>query len=323
MKISFSFKVTIDCNHVKKLQIKKNQRCISLVESVKEESDKAVSRHSYRTAANYATAMRSLLRYLKSSDVDISDVSVDMLKGWQKWLLANNISLNTVSCYMRSIRAILNKVGCETTTIFKKVFTGSTRTTKRSINSDDISRLMSLRLCAGSRICIARDIFLFSFYCQGMPFVDIAFMRKEQLHDGYIVYARHKTGQKVRIAINAHISEIVARYKKNNTQYVFPIITTTDSREAYRQYRIQLGYYNKALRQLGLNANIDIALSSYVARHSWASIAFQNNVDLSVISQAMGHTNTKTTMIYIRELDSARLDEANRIVINSLHREKK
>lgn len=319
MKISICFKVLIGREKVDKSLTTNNVSNASLVKCVKTASDRATQRCSFKTATNYKTALRSVLRYLKVDDVSLGSITADTLEGWQKWMLGNSISLNTVSCYMRSIRSVINRSNDDKTTIFKKVFTGSTRTMKRSLDSNDMSRILALNLCVGGRLFKARDLFFFSFYCQGMPFVDIAFMRKEQVQDGYIHYARHKTGQRVRVAINSPIREILSRYMMKDAPYVFPIITSTDRYEAHNQYRVQLGCYNKALHQLGQKANIEIPLSSYVARHSWASIAFQNNVDLSVISQAMGHTNTKTTMIYIRELDSARLDEANSIVINSLH----
>lgn len=319
MKINFNFNVSINGSKENGRVLNNEKQRTSLVESVKREADVASSRHAYSTAANYITALHSLLRYLSVDDIDIESITSDTLIGWQRWLLNRNIELNTVSCYMRSLRSVLNRSIGEHTTLFQKVFTGMTRTVKRSISADDISRLLQLSLPRKSYLSFVRDIFIFSFYCQGMPFIDIALLRRQQLHDGYIHYARHKTGQPIKIAIDSHINRIIARYRDISSQYVFPIISATDAKEAFRQYNSQLSSYNRALKRLGRMANIQPTMSSYVARHSWASVAFQHNIDLNVISQAMGHTNTKTTMIYIRELDTAKLDEANRIVINSLH----
>lgn len=319
MKINFSFNLSINdsVRNSKSLNVEKQHT--SLAESVRREANVASSRHAYSTATNYITALHSLLCYLETDDIDIESITTDTLIGWQRWLLNRNIELNTVSCYMRSLRSVLNRSVGERTTLFQKVFTGITRTVKRSLSTDDISRLLQLPLPRNSYLSMIRDVFLFSFYCQGMPFIDIAFLRRQQLHDGYIHYARHKTGQPIKIAIDPHISRIITRYRDKTSPYVFPIISATDEKEAFHQYNSQLSCYNRALKRLGRMAHIQPTMSSYVARHSWASVAFQNNVDLNIISQAMGHTNTKTTMIYIRELDTARLDEANRVVINSLH----
>lgn len=321
MKISISLKVSIEEKSVGKALTNRGMDDLSLVKCVEEERERATLRRGYSTAANYVTALHSLLRYLEAGDISLRCITADMLLGWQRWMLGNGISLNTISCYMRSMRSVVNRAHDGRTPLFKKVFTGRTRTVKRSVKSCDISRLLALPLCEGTHDFMVRDIFLFSFYCQGMPFVDVAFLRKEQLRDGYIQYTRHKTGQTVRIAENPSISGILSRYMRDDAPYVFPIIQTPDPKEAFRQYRIQLSGYNKALHRLGKMADIDTRLTSYVARHSWASIAFHNNVDLPVISQAMGHTDTTATMIYIRELDSARMDEANRVVIASLHKD--
>jgi len=319
MNISINLSLSIGGRHFGKTLKENRMTNVSLSQRVKQEADKATARCSYSTAANYLSAIRSLHSYLNTDDIRMDDITEDTLVGWQRWLLDRHICLNTVSAYMRSLRSVYNKTSDKNTTLFQKVFTGNAKTIKRSIGIDELRRLLQLQLPPTSFLSLSRDVFLFCFYCQGMPFVDAAFLRKEEIYDGHLHYARHKTGQAVSIALNAHITRIIRRYNNDNTPFVFSLISSLDSREAYRQYRRCLSRYNMALRYLGRQADICRNLSSYVARHSWASIAYQHNVDLQIISRAMGHTDIKTTKTYIRELDSTRIAEANDLVINCLH----
>lgn len=314
MKIKFQFNVSLQ----KDAEEKKNTVTVnnsSFVDCARKEILNARERGSFSTAANYDTALRSLLTFIKREDIMLNEITTEMLESYQKWLLRRNVSLNTVSCYMRSLRSIYNRATDSKSRVFSRIFTGCTPTYKRSLCVDDIQRLSALKLSKGSRLALARDIFLFSFYCQGMPFIDLAFLRKEQVAGGSIVYNRHKTGQMVRIAVEPCMEQIIQKYSSTNSVYVFPLLESTDMTEAYNEYQKQLSYYNLALKRLGKRAGVSRPLTSYVARHSWASIAFQTNVELQTISRAMGHTNPMTTSIYIKELDNSHLATANHKII--------
>lgn len=101
-----------------------------------------------------------------------------------------------------------------------------------------------------------------------------------------------------------------------DSDYLFPIIRSLDPKKAYRQYQVSLGVYNKNLKELSHMAGIKANLTSYVVRHTWASLAYEKNVELNVISKALGHTNTQTTQIYIREINDERLAEANHALLS-------
>ena len=238
-----------------------------------------------------------------------------MLENYQKWLLRRNVSLNTISCYMRSLRSVYNRVTENSGDVFVKAFTGNTPTVKRSLSITDIQRLMMMKLPYRSRIMLTRDLFIFSFYCQGMLFIDLACLKKSQIEDGNIIYHRRKTGQIIHIKIEPCMESIIKKYEDKDPVYVFPILKSTDKNSPYVQYQKQLCYYNLSLKRLGRKAGLSRPLTSYVARHTWASIAFQTNVELQTISRAMGHTNPMTTLIYIKELDNHYLATANRKII--------
>ena len=163
----------------------------------------------------------------------------------------------------------------------------------------------------------ARDYFLFSYCAMGMPFIDLAFLRKAQVKNGYIEYRRHKTGQRIKVKIEPLMQQIINRYARENSYYLFPILSCSDESLAMREYERKRSKYNRLLGQLAKKTMLP-HLTSYVARHSWASIAYSNNVALPIISKAMGHSSTQTTLVYISEINDHKLEEANKRMISPL-----
>lgn len=194
---------------------------------------------------------------------------------------------------------------------FADAFTGSAKTKKRSVNEEYIGRLKELDLKGNVALEQTRDFFVFAFYAMGMPFVDIAYMRKSQIDGDMLIYDRHKTGNNVRVPLTESALAIIRKYINASSTYVFPILTATTEPEAYKEYCTKLNYYNRSLKQLAKAAEIPKSLTSYTSRHSWASIAYKSDVPLYVISQALGHSRPDTTMVYIRELDDNLMRQNN------------
>ena len=278
---------------------------------------------------NYRTVIRSLYRFFQrqqlvtrgtTQELTVKDITPELMADYAQWLRQRGTSMNTASCYLRSLRAIYNKVvkqyDLEDRKPFQDLFTGHTKTVKRSATDDDIKRLQAMILPKNSTLQLSRDLFLFSLYAQGMPFVDVAFLRKDQIRDGMIVYERHKTGQQIMVKIEGCIQEILNRYSRAESEFVFPIVTVHHPGQAYKQYQSSLRTYNRNLHKLEKLAGLKRSLTSYVVRHTWASVAYDANVDLAVIASALGHTNT--TRIYIRDINNRRLAEANHKVLGRI-----
>lgn len=272
------------------------------------------------TVSNYLTALRSFAAFT-GEHLFLDDVDQQLIDRYQLYLKSKGICLNTISCYMRSLRVIYNKMLGKETVIhnpFSNAFMGKTKTRKRSINREEIIRIQQLELPPYSYIKLCRDTLLFSFYALGMPFVDIAHLQHSQIVDNTISYYRHKTMQPVHIHIEPCIREIIDRYSTPGRKHVFPFITAADHIAANRQYRTSLSRYNRTLKQIAVMAGVTSNITSYTMRHTWATLAFRNNVDLPIISKALGHTNTNTTITYIREIDDAPIAEANRKLLREL-----
>lgn len=274
------------------------------------------------TILNYQTAVRSLRKYAQYRDDPFTAMDANVIQGYQRWLLQKGISLNTVSCYMRSLRALyhiaVEKGILQLNGSFRKVYTGNAKTDKRSVDLEDVRKLKHLSLKAGSSLEWSRDLFLFSFYALGMPFVDVAFLKWKHINGDTIQYHRHKTGQRITIKIEACMWDILHRLGRHDGEYIFPIITAFDEKEVYLQYKKALNCYNRCLKKLAKQAGIETKLTSYCVRHTWASVAFQQNIELPVISKALGHTNPNTTLVYIKELDDQRLEEANKQLLKEI-----
>lgn len=288
--------------------------------------DETKSEGRYKTAANYRTAAKSFTEFLQRDDWTFADVTCDVTERYQRWLIEKGVCMNTVSCYMRCLRTIYNKVveagQIEDKRPFHKVFTGKEQTSKRSAIEVDLQRLISLSLSDDRGLAFARDIFLFSFYAMGMPFVDIAHLRKSQIKDGQFRYARHKTGQEIVVGIEPCMAEIIKKYEGENDEYVFPVITEHDAEKAQKQYDSQLRRYNCRLARLSKMVGASRPLSSYVVRHTWASLAYKHQLDIGLISKALGHTKTSTTMIYIKHLFDPQLAAANHCLLEQIKEEK-
>ncbi len=283
--------------------------------------EKMKGTRSESTLANYSTAIRSLDIFFNDHPTQTL-LDEQLLSAYQFWLQQKGICLNTVSCYIRSLRSIYNLL-VGNTLIFNNAFTGGTRTRKRSLSVEDVKKLKALRLKGMPQLEMARDLFLFSIYALGMPFVDMAFMKKENVQFDSIYYMRHKTNQPVFVPLEPCMKDIIRKYQHSDTAYLFPILTTTEQPQAYLQYQNKLNSYNRLLKKLSSLAGLNVNLSSYVVRHTWASLAYSSNVELNVISKALGHTNTNTTQIYIRELEDYRLKDANHIVLGAIFSRRK
>lgn len=273
----------------------------------------------FKTAANYLTAARSWSRYVGSHTWRFSEMTPDGMGHYQQWLCERGLCHNTVSAYMRCLRAMYRReVGSQGCDPFAKVFTGRDHTSKRSVTADVVMRLHQLSLPQGSALELARDLFLFAFQAMGMPFVDMAYLKKAQVKDGVIRYARHKTGQQIIVPLTAGMTSLMRRHETDASDYVFPILTQATPDGLHRQYRHALRHYNYLLRRLADLVGVPGRLSSYVVRHSWASIAYQHHLDIGLIGKALGHTKSSTTMIYIKSLFDKDLATANETLLREM-----
>jgi len=273
-----------------------------------------------RTAETYTSTLHSFRCFRNGEDVMLDEINSDLMMEYEAFLKSHGVVMNTISFYMRILRAVYNRaVEKELATQcypFKHVYTGIDKTIKRAIPLEAIRRIKELDLSLNPNLDFARDMFLFLFYTRGMSFIDMAYLKKTDLHDGVLSYRRRKTGQPMSIRWENCMQEILDKYPVNETGYLLPIIKTSDGERL--QYRNMQRLVNNKLKEISKMAGLRMNLTMYVSRHSWASIARSQHIPLSVISEGMGHDSENTTQIYLASLDNSMIDKANEMILKKL-----
>lgn len=273
------------------------------------------------TAKNYHAALGSFKRFRGDEDITLEAIDQIMIEDYQEYLKSTGLSSNSISFYMRILRAVYNRAVEQELTKdckpFRMVFTGTEKTLKRAISINDIKRIKNLDLSLKPNIEFARDIFLFLFFCRGMSFIDAAFLRKTDVRNGVLTYRRHKTNQVLRIKIINPIKELIDRYSDKSSPYLLPIIDCSAADER-KQYETALRRINNTLKIIADMVKLPVTLTTYVSRHSWATIAKSKNVPVNVISDALGHESIATTQIYLASIDASVIDRVNELIIKEL-----
>ncbi|MBR5102053.1 MAG: site-specific integrase [Muribaculaceae bacterium] len=277
-----------------------------------------------RTSETYQCALNCFMRFRSNKDLQWQEITPKLLKDWEGFMQNLSLSPNTTSFYMRIMRAIYNKAASNhiapEINPFINVYTGVAKTIKRALIIKEI-RLIRDYETSNPQLAFARDMFMFSFYTQGMSWVDMAYLKPNDIKNGVLVYERKKTKQLIAVNWEQPMQNIVDRYHKNNTPYLLPIIKLlTVNHKERNQYRYLQTEVNKNLKIIAQDIGLQQKLSMYVARHSWASAANEQNVPIDVISQGMGHTSTKTTKIYINSINSGALKDVNRHIISLMEK---
>ncbi len=275
-----------------------------------------------RTAERYTTVLNSYRRFMAGrGDIPLDRVDSALMVEYETFLKARGICPNSISFYMRGLRAVYNRAVEQELTVqrnpFRHVYTGIDKTVKRAVPAKVIRQIRDLDLTLHPASELARDLFMFSFYTRGMSFIDMAYLRKSDLKDGVLSYRRRKTGQQLLIRWEKPMQELVDKYDTAGTPYLLPIIRDMET-DARRQYRNAAHLVNGKLKKLGRQLGLAVPLTTYVARHGWASIARSRNVPVATISEAMGHDSERTTRIYLASLDTSAVDKANSLVLKSL-----
>lgn len=274
-----------------------------------------------RTAETYIVTLNSFKKFRHQEDIMLDSLTSEIMEAYEAWHQGHGVSPNTISFYTRILRAVYNRAVeqdiIEDRNPFRHVYTGVDKTVKRALPLATIKRIKALDLSLTPSLDFTRDMFMMSFYLRGMSFIDMAFLKKTDLKNGYVTYRRRKTNQQLIIEWTKEMQMILDKYPENASDYLLPIIRnpSTNERCTYRN----MGYnINHNLKRIADMVGVQIPLTLYVARHSWASAAKAKGIPLSVISEGMGHDSEATTQIYLASLDTSVVDKANSMILKSL-----
>ena len=276
-----------------------------------------------KTALNYGSAYPSFVSFLRNkermSTLKFSQVTSELIRRYEFYLIEERkIRRNSSSFYIRILRAVFHKglvyYDLNLPNPFRSVYAGVDTTVKRVVDVNAITKLIKYQ-SENEQLNFTKDAFLFCFLARGMAFIDFVKLQKSDCQNGRIIYRRSKTRRLLSIKMNTMMVEIINRYADPKSEYLFPVLKTpTFSQLAYEK---ALQHYNYHLRKLAEEIGVD-SLTSYVARHSWATQASRLHIPTRVISESMGHSNERVTAIYLASLDNHEIDMANKKVLDKI-----
>lgn len=277
----------------------------------------------YGTAHVYRFTLRRLCNYCAGRPFRFSDLTPGWLRKFQEYLLSRRLRWNTVSTYLRMLRAVYQR-GVDSglapyrPRLFQGVYTGSRPGSKRALGEASLRRLGDSPQ-SDPRLEQARQLFLLLFALRGIPFVDVAYLRPCDLQGEVLVYRRRKTGACLRVRLEPWAAGFLSRCRSSDpaAPYLFPFVRCEGAR-GYREYQNSLRIFNRSLRVLAARCGFQGGLSSYSARHSWATLANDKSYQHELIRDAMGHSSVKVTETYFKSHADDRIDAMNRDLLSSV-----
>lgn len=271
-----------------------------------------------RYAGMYEISYNSFIKFAKHLDIPFSDIDVGWLKRYEAWGKAQNLSVSTISTRLRHLRAVFNlallehaiKSDCYPFHNYK-VSRLNKATAKRALTKDDIRRIMEYE-GKSQMERLAIDIFTFSYLCAGINFIDMAKLKYSNIQENQLVYNREKTKKLIITPLQERAKQIIAKYNDGKSAFVFPILSNfhrSDVQIANRLHKV-LANLNKHLKAIGVKLKLPIPLTTYMARHSFATVLKRAGVSTSIISESLGHSSEKITQVYLDSFDKEQMNTA-------------
>ena len=271
-----------------------------------------------RYAGMLEVSYNSFIKFNKHLDIPFSDIDAAWLKRYELWMKEQNLSVSTISTRVRHLRAVFNlaiaehsiKNDCYPFHSYK-VSKLNRQTVKRALTKQDILKVMQYK-GTSSMECLAIDIFIFSYLNAGINFIDIAKLKHSNIAENHLIYNREKTKKLINVPLQVKALEIIAKYQKDKSPYLFPILSPFHKTEVQIANRLHkmLAKINKHLKELGERLELPIPLTTYVARHSYATVLKRAGVSTSIISESLGHSSEKITQVYLDSFDNEQINNA-------------
>ncbi len=271
---------------------------------------------------SYALSIRqlynSMVEFNRHLDIPFADIDVAWLRRYELFLREKRLAENTIGIRFRTLRSIYNlameeNVASPDSYPFKKFKVSKLHqeTAKRALSKEDIERVLSYK-STNRYMRLPIDIFAFTYYCGGINFVDIAHLTRANIVDGRLIYKRQKTKKLIKIPLQSQAVALIDKYRNDESPYLFPILSAFHKTEVQQANRIHkvITKVNDRLKQIGESLNLPITLTTYVARHSQATVMKRAGVSTAVIREIMGHSSERVTQIYLDSFYNEQVDNA-------------
>lgn len=302
----------------------------NLISFMKEVADGLRKSGNYGTAHIYRSSRSAVIEFNGSAKLPFRKVNQEFLKNFETYLREKDCSWNTVSTYMRTLRAVYNRavdrhLAPYVPHHFRNVYTGTRADRKRALDKEDMELLLEELPQQSHRMELQRAhaFFLLMFMLRGMPFVDLAYLKKCDIEGNVLTYRRKKTGRLLTVTLLPEAIKLIKQYMNTDpaSPYLFSMISSKEGTEtAYKEYQLALRNFNYQLLLLKQTLDLSSELSSYTARHTWATMAYYCEIHPGIISEAMGHSSITVTETYLKPFKNKKIDEANATVLSSLKR---
>jgi integrase len=280
----------------------------------------AMNRKGY--ALSCKQVYNSLLKYHNHLNIYFSDIDVTWLRKYEAWLRSEGIAENTIGIRFRTLRAMYNIAVTEKFVNPEcypfhtyKVSKLHEETAKRALTKADIRKITEYKT-DNSRLQFAIDIFTFTYLMGGINFVDIAMLTQNNLIDGRLIYKRKKTGKLIKLPLQQAAIQLIDKYHCPENPYLFPILKVyhlTEQQKANRIHKV-ITKTNAQLKYLGTKLKLSIDITTYVARHSFATVLKRSGVSTSIISESLGHSSEKVTQIYLDSFENSQINKAMKML---------
>ncbi len=273
----------------------------------------------YGTAESYASSKNAIMKFVNSNQLMFTDIDFRFLLSFEHHLRVKGNSDNTISYKIRPLRALhykyCNEADIPQPNAYRRFKVGrlSTVTTKRSLNKQQLKKIVEYTPQNNSEK-ISKDMFMFSFFTRGMNMADISKLKRSNIIGDSIVYSRSKTGTTFTITISEAIRLIMEDYEQ--TGYIFPILKPNHKDEKY-SIRLFTKFVNNNLKRIADKLSIP-KLTTYYARYTYSALARENGFSVEMISQALGHKDTKTTKVYMDSFADEQMDKMTSVIFQSI-----
>lgn len=306
----------------------KKHRCLTAKKLFESYIQELFDQERIKNAKYYRCCLNCLMKYTNGKDLEFIQIDSSFLTDYSNWMQKQKLHRNTIGNRLRGLKAIYNQA-----ITYKyvskdyypfddfKVNKFRMETTKRAITKADIQKIIELDLLKLSTHLnfkyydFARYIFLFSYFSCGINIVDIAYLKYENIIDGNrLSFYRRKTNKLFSFKMHSKAIDIILKYRKimyNTNDYIFPILSIQETeKDRYNKVNGTLKTINKYLQMIGKHLAIETKLTTYVARHTYATVLKRCGVNTSIISESLGHSSEKVTQIYLDSFEDSQIDEA-------------
>lgn len=289
------------------------------------------------SAIAYRCSLNSLKKFTKKEELKLSEVSVDFLKKYETWMLEEKNSFTTIGIYIRQLRAIYNEAKKDfsiSDSIYPfgrgkyEIPTGES--VKKALSIEQIKKIYDFPLKPGSRADLYRDIWFFSYLCNGMNMYDVCLLKPSNINDNEIAFLRHKTirtakkKKLIRVPVLPEVQEIIDKWgnkDKDNDDYIFPFLKKKGNKKVDNVYIKEkkdvqsiTKYVNTRMKKIGNAVGIG-DITTYTARHTFATVLKRSGLSTAFIGDSLGHADIKVTEHYLDSFEKdARMINAQKLI---------